>query len=90
MAVAPPRHPGADREAESFSRWFAPLGFGFAASLSDGPHEPRRVDVWTSRVSGYTSVSSDRPNSGCSSTFRNTDKNWVGSRGKEIAPTNGS
>jgi len=26
MAVAPPRHPGADREAESFSRWFAPFG----------------------------------------------------------------
>ncbi len=45
MAVAPPRRPGAAREAELFNHWDLPhLVFSFAASHADGPHEPRRVD----------------------------------------------
>lgn len=44
MAVAPPRRPGADREAGLFKTGTLLLVFSFAASQSDGPHEPRRVD----------------------------------------------
>ena len=43
MAVAPPRRPGADREAEYSGSRFAPIGFQFGLSVIWST----RPDVWT-------------------------------------------
>ena len=65
MAVAPPRRPGADGEAESFIPGVCPLVFSFAASLFERSTRAQTCGPTVKKLAGVFERCQTQRGSGC-------------------------